>query len=156
MADQIEAATIDAWLDETHPVVDEVTEQTDGDADLHFVVRNQSIGINVIRREEGGPLVIGAEATLGQFQLAAVAEGGEPYVPQIESILASAPGIYAFTDGTGRPVPDEDATAVMIRHWIYPDGATQHAVMTAVVDIVSALLSVQGTMERLSDGLDGA
>lgn len=149
MATAIVDSDVEAWLDEEHPVIDTVEQIHGTEAEYHFAVRTDNLLINVVKRDAQGPLILGAEASLMEDHISAVREAQDEIFPKIESVLTTGPGVYAFTDGDGNPVDIDEVRAVMVRHWIYPDGASQHAIMTAIVDIVSSLLFVQGSINHL-------
>ena len=46
-------------------------------------------------------------------------------------------------------MPNDRFTTVAIRYWVYPDGATKHAVVNGVLDVLGTASYVKDTASRI-------
>lgn len=87
----------------------EVEEVTDRDARFDFIVRTTSPEVSVIQRRDGGPAMIATNVPLGGEAMDAVHERRTEFFGDVGDVSATAPGLRAYTDESGDPVPDEDS-----------------------------------------------
>lgn len=156
MTDTIAYSDIERWLNELpEMVVADVEQISDRTAEFNFLVREGSgMSVNVIYPEKGAPLVVGTNCTLGGDSLEAVHDQRERFFAEIGSVLTNAPGVYGYTDEEENNVPDEEFTTVVLRHWIYPDGLTQHELATSVIEMLNAATYVRDSANRLANEPD--
>lgn len=72
---------------------------------------------------------------------------------EIESVLTNTPGIFRYMDADGNICAFEDAETLILEYRIYPDGLSQHELMTGITAIASALQYVNEREEKLAEEL---
>ena len=150
MTGEIDVSEVERWLNDLPEIVVQTVERrANGEAEFHFVAHAERPKANVIKRERDGPLLVAANVTFGAGVLEAIRHQQERFFGEVESVLTNAPGIYSFTDGTGSSVPNDRFTTVAIRYWVYPDGATKHAVVNGVLDVLGTASYVKDTASRI-------
>lgn len=141
---------VEEWLNDLpEMVVRDVEQRPTRTAQFHFVVHTDQLSVNVRKRDREGPLVVAANVTFSPEMVESIRDQRHRFFGEVESVLTNAPGIYAFTDGSGNSVPADRFTTVAIRHWVYPEGASKHAVLNDVIDVLSASSYVKDTAARL-------
>ncbi|MFB6126998.1 MAG: hypothetical protein ABEJ79_06880 [Halolamina sp.] len=149
MADKVSYTDVEQWLGELPvDVFREVEKITDRDAQFNFIVRTSNLEVSVIQRRNGGPLMIATNMTLGGEALEAVHERRTAFFGDVGDVLATAPGLYAYTDESGDPVPNEEFSTVSVKTWIYPDGLSQDRLTSDIIEVVSAITYVQDAARR--------
>lgn len=152
MPEDIAYSEVERWLEELpETFVRNVETVPDGSVDFNFLVETPRLSVHVKREQREGPLVIAADLALEDDALEAVREHHAQFVKEVDAVLTNAPGITSYTDERGNPAPDDEFTTVSLRHWIYPDGATQHEVSNAVIDVITAASYVRDTANRIVD-----
>jgi len=141
MTDAVDAERVRAWIDED--LVTDVERVPDEAAEFNFVVDLSNILVHVIRREPGGPLLIGQQIEYGQ-ELRSRIQSMDPddrteLLARIRETLTATPGVYGFHDQHGNNVPFRDVHRIFLEYRIYPGAIDQHAVMTGLVDVWKAM-----------------
>ncbi len=151
MGGEISDETMEAWLEDLPgEVFDRIGRVDDPQGTFNFVIEEGSgVVVNVAHRGAGEPILIGTDVTFRGEALEAVHEQRERFFAEVGSVLTNAPGIYAYTDEEGNRVPNDEFTTVSLRHWIYPDGIGQHAVLSGLIDIFNAAAYVRDSAGRL-------
>lgn len=156
MAENISFSDVEQWLhDLPEQVITDVEQISDRQAEFNFVVQEGSgLSVNTVYPEKGGPLLVGTNMTLGGDALEAVHDQRDRFFTEIGSVLTNTPGVYGYTDENENHVPDEEFDTVVLRHWIYPDGLTQHELNTSVIDMLNAVTYVRDSASRLASEPD--
>lgn len=137
----IDAERVRAWIDDD--LVTDVERVPDEAAEFNFTVELSNILVHVIRREPGGPLVIGQQIEYGEelrsrIQGMAAADRTE-MLARIRETLTATPGVYGFHDEHGNNVPFREVYRIFLEYRIYPGEIDQHALMTGLVDVWKAM-----------------
>lgn len=151
MSQHANYSDVENWLSHLPGLVIASVEQVpDADADYNFLVRDEAgRSINVIRSHSDGPLLIGANLTFDQQVLDAIQRNPDRFHVTVGSVLTSTPGAHSYTDEHGQSVPEDEFTTISLRHWIYPDGLSEHALNTAIIEFLETMAYIQGTASRL-------
>lgn len=72
---------------------------------------------------------------------------------EIEAVLTNTPGIFNYQNRTGENCKFEEARSIELEYRIYPDGLSQHELITGIVSIANALRYVDHREEQLSEEL---
>ena len=142
---------VENWLGRLPGLVIASIEQVpDSDAEYNFLVRDEAgRSVNVIRTEDDGPLLIGANLTFDDQVLAAVQRNADRFHVAVGSVLTNTPGAHSYTNEHGQSVPEDDFTTISLRHWIYPDGLTEHELNSTIIEFLQTMAYIQGTASRL-------
>ena len=152
MASGFEYTEIGTWLsDLPDELVASIGQDPASTAGFNFVVRADPVDVSVIGPDGKGPLVIESTVTFPEAVLAAIREEPDRFFAETNAILASAPGFHQFDDGDGDAAGVESFSAVVLRHYVYPDGASKHAVLTGVVDLLTAAIHLHDAGNRLAN-----
>lgn len=131
-------------------VVADVEQVPDRNAQFNFLVRDGSDrSVNVIAQQKDGPLLVGANATLDDETLDAVRRHGDQFHLELSAVLTNTPGIYSYTDTAGQSVSFDEFDTISLRHWIYPDGLSEHELNTTVIDTFQTLAFIESCAQRL-------
>jgi len=148
-----EYTEVGTWLsDLPDGLLASIGQDSEPDAGFGFVVRAEPVDVRVIGPDGEGPLVIESTVTFSEAELSAIRARSDRFVRETSAVLASAPGVYRFTDGEGGDADPESFSAVLLRHYLYPDGASKHAVLTGVIDLLAAARQLHESGTRLADG----
>ncbi len=66
-------------------------------------------------------------------------------------MLAAAPGFYTFLDDEGDPCDFPHVHSILLEYRLYPDGASQQALMASVMATASTMRSIQNTAAALQN-----
>ena len=148
-----EYTEVGTWLsDLPDELVASVGQSAEPDAGFAFEVRADPVDVSVIGSDDGGPLVIETTVTFAGGALAAIRGEPERFFAEASAILAGAPGFHRLVDADGHVADAESVSGILLRHHVYPDGASKHAVLTGVVDLLTAATHLHDTGERLAAG----
>lgn len=151
-----EYTEIGTWLsDLPDELVASIGQDPDSAARFSFVVRADPVDVHVIGPDGAGPLVIESTVAFSEAELSAIRARSDRFVRETSAILASAPGVHRFTDGEGGDADPGSFSAVVLRQYLYPDGASKHAVLTGVIDLLAAARHLQDAGTRLAEAAEG-
>lgn len=149
-------AHVREWIDDGR--VERVEEVSDPVAAFNLRVVFSGLPIHVVKNRPYGPLSIG-----GQVQ---VASDGRPTFEDLPAIdrrhlearvreqLTGGPVLYYFLDEAGGNVPFEDANVIRLERLVYPDGASQHALMNAIFEVAKQLFYLDASIETLIENVE--
>jgi len=137
MSDPVDAEQVRAWIDDD--LVTDVERVPDEVAEFNFTVELSNILVHIIRREPGGPLLVGQQIEYGR-QLQSRIKGMDEndrteLLSRIREVLTTTPGVYGFHDERGNNVPFQEVYRIFVEYRIYPDAIDQHVLMSGLVDI---------------------
>ena len=135
------------WLDED--AVQEVTPHASEETEFNLQVTLSRLPIHLIKEEVRGPIrVVGRSAfdTARARQLVRGEESRTELLDQNGPVLATTPGFYTFLDEDGHACRLRDAETLQMEHRIYPDEATQQALMDSVMAIATGMRYVQNVL----------
>lgn len=142
---------VENWLQRLPGLVISGVEQVpDANVEFNFLVRDEGgRSVNVIRTTEDGPILIGANLTFDDQVLDAIERNPDRFHVAVGNVLASTPGAHTYTDEHGQSVPEDEFTTLSLRHWIYPDGLSEHELNSTIIEILQTMAYIQGTASRL-------
>ncbi|MFC6726168.1 hypothetical protein ACFQE1_17720 [Halobium palmae] len=164
MVDHVSYEQVRAWLD-TRVVsgVDRVDSGGDGDAGseddgdgvaFNLKVTLSRLPIHLIKEETMGPIrIVGREAFDTEASAALLADGERrrELLGHVGPVLAGTPGFYTFMDEEGRSCQLRDAETVQLEQRLYPDGASQQALMDGLMDAATAMRYLQNVVAAFGD-----
>lgn len=164
MVDHVSAEQVRVWLD-TRVVSD--VERVDGDGEagdggdgsddgpaFNLKVTLSRLPIHLVKEETMGPVrVIGREAfdTDASAALLDDPDRRRELLDTAGPVLAGTAGFYTFMDSEGRACNLRDAETVQVEHRLYPDGASQQALMDALMDVASAMRYLQNVVAAMRE-----
>ncbi|MFB6160456.1 MAG: DUF2299 family protein [Haloferacaceae archaeon] len=141
MDEPITAERIREWIDDD--LVDEVQQVPDEAAEFNLTVEMSNVLVHVIRRDPDGPVLIGQQIEYGEeirSRIGGLAESERnDLVARIRETLTGVPVVYGFQDERGANVRFGDVHRILLEHRIYPDGLSQDALMTGLVEVWKAM-----------------
>lgn len=151
MSSGFEYGEIGTWLgDLPDGLVASVGQLPDPDADFGFVARAETAEVAILVNEDG-PLVIESTVTFPEEVLSAIRARPDRFFREASAVLASAPGFHRLTDGEGNTAASGWFSAIVLCHHIHPDGAGKHAVLTGIVDLLTAARHLHNAGTRLTN-----
>ena len=152
MTTHVSAEQVRWWLDED--AVQDVTPHASEETEFNLEVTLSRLPIHLIKEETRGPVrVVGRSAfdTERARRLVREAESRAELLDQIGPVLATTPGFYTFLDEEGGACRLRDAEALQMEHRIYPDEATQQALMDSVMAVATGMRYVQNVLAATDD-----
>lgn len=132
---------IRAWIDDD--LVGSVDRMPDEAAEFNYLVDMSNILIHVLRREPGGPVLVGQQIEYDDGIRSRIRSMDEAdrhdLVARVRETLTAAPVVYGFHDEHDNNVRFVDVHRVFLEHRIYPDGLSQQSLMAGLVDVWKAL-----------------
>jgi len=143
----IDAEQIHEWLDDD--LIEDVERVPDEAAEFNFVIRISGLFVHVVKREPGGPLIIGREIEFDdeikeRIRKLSDTEGSE-LVARIREALMETPLIYGFRDERGANVAFRDVHSVLLEYRLYAAEATQQSLMQGLIDVWKSLRYLDDT-----------
>jgi hypothetical protein len=137
MSGDVTAEQIRMWIDDD--LVEGVDTHPDASAEFNFTVNMSNLLIHVIRRQPGGPVLIGQEIEYGEEireRIKSMEEGDrDELVARVRETMTEVPVIYGFRNPQGENVVFRDMSRIFIESRIYPDDLSQNTLMTRLVDV---------------------
>jgi hypothetical protein len=144
------------WIDTD--LVEGVDPVTDEHAVFNFLVQMSGVFVHVVRREPGGPLIVGQDlefddrirSRIGEM---APSKRGE-LLARIREALMADPVVYGFQNEGGESVAFEEVHHVFVERRLYPDAVTEGALMDALVGVWKAIRYLDDVWS-LMDAIEG-
>ena len=148
------------WLDET--AIRDVTAHADEETEFNVQVELSRLPVHVIKETEFGPLRIvgrsGFDTERTKDLLRDEQRRGE-LLQYIGPMLAATPGFYTFLDPSGTACQLREAETVQVEYRIYPNEASQQALMDGIMAIATSMRYVRNVVAavgaRVADDGDG-
>lgn len=150
--DHLSLEQVQAWLDER--VVIDVEETTGDETEFNLQLELSRLPLHVIKEETWGPLRVVSKTAFDTERVAAVLDDDEQrreLLARIGPVLAATPGFYTFLDEEGNTCEFADVHSIQIEHRIYSDGASQQALMNALMDIATAVRYIQNLIAAMRE-----
>ena len=147
MPTHVSADQVRWWLDEN--VVRDVTSHAQEETEFNLQVTLSRLPIHLIKEDKEGPIrVVGRSAfdTERAEQLLRDEDARTELLSQIGPVLAATPGFYTFLDEEDTACELRYAETLQIEHRIYPDEATQQALMDSVLAVATGMRYVQNLL----------
>jgi hypothetical protein len=143
---------VGTWLsDLPDELVSSIGQEPGATTGFGFVVRADPVEVHVTGTDDGDePLCIESTVTYGEAAREAIRSNPDRFFAESSAVLASAPGFHRLTDGDGSAADVDSFTDVVLRHYLYPDGANKHAVLNGVIDVLTAATHLHEAGERLA------
>lgn len=152
----LSAARIRQWLDGSQ--FDTVERVQDRQSLFNFRVRLSDRSVHVIRNRRRGPLVLTAQHLFGEGRRESVKDLSAferlELERRVREQFVAGPGLYYFLGETGETASFEDADRIRVERFVYPDGAGQHEVMSAIFEVAKRLAFVDTTIGIVLDRLE--
>lgn len=141
MTEEITAETIRGWIDDD--LVASVERMPDDAAEFNFTVEISNILIHIIRRQPGGPILVGQEIEYGddiRLRIQQLSEADRnALVARIRETFTPLPVVYGFRDEHGNNVRFGDVHRIFLESRIYPDALGQNILMNRLIDVWKAM-----------------
>ena len=150
MATLVSEEQVRQWLDES--VVQDVTRHTDDETAFNLELQLSRLPIHLIKEDATGPVrVVGRSGfdTDHSRKLLREDEKRGELLRYVGPMLAATPGFYTFLDEEGVSCALEDAETLQVEYRLYPDGASQQALMDAIMTIGTSMRYVQNVVTAL-------
>ena len=147
MVTHVSAKQVRWWLDDG--AVQDVTSHSDEETEFNLQVTLSRLPIHLIKEHESGPIrVVGRSEfdTERSRRLLREDESRTELLRQVGPILVSVPGFYTFLDEEGHASEFRNAETLQMEHRIYPEEATQQALMDGLMDMATAMRYVQNVV----------
>ncbi|WP_255170150.1 hypothetical protein [Natrononativus amylolyticus] len=136
------------WLDEN--AIQDISSHADDATEFNLEVTLSRLPIHLIKEEKRGPIrVVGRTAfdTERAKRLVRDEESRTELLAQMGPVLAATPGFYTFLDEEDRACALRDAETVQMEHRIYPNEASQQAVMDSVMGVATGMRYLQNLLD---------
>lgn len=147
MTTHVSADQVRWWLDDN--TIQDVTHHSEEGKEFNFEVTMSRLPIHIIKREKQGPIRIvgrtGFDTDLAR-QLVRAEDTRTGLLAQIGPVLASTPGFYAFLDEERNTSQLRNADILQMEHRIYPNEASQQALMDSLMSIATGMRYIQNTI----------
>lgn len=147
MATHVSVDQVRRWIDDG--AVQDVTSHSEEETEFNLQVTLSRLPIHLIKEHERGPIrVVGRNAFDTERARRILREEGTRtrLLERIGPVLVSVPGFYTFLDGEGRAAELRNAETLQIEHRIYPEEATQQALMDDLMQIATGMRYVQNVV----------
>ena len=147
MTRHISETQVRHWLDDT--AIRDVTAHTDEDTEFNFQVELSRLPVHVIKEDEFGPVrIVGRSGfdTERSKNLLRNDRKRSELLEYVGPMLAATPGFYTFLDEEGASCQLRDAETVQVEYRVYPDEATQQALMDGIMSIATSMRYVQNVV----------
>ncbi|QLK25494.1 hypothetical protein HYG81_15605 [Natrinema zhouii] len=147
MTRHISETQVRHWLDDT--AIRNVTPHTDEDTEFNFQVELSKLPVHVVKETEFGPIRIvgrsGFDTDRAQNLLRDDQRRSE-LLEYVGPMLAATPGFYTFLDEDGVSCQLREAETVQVEYRVYPDGASQQALMDGIMSIATSMRYVRNVV----------
>jgi hypothetical protein len=150
MVDHISRKQVEAWLDEK--VVQDVEQVSENESEFNVQFRLSRLPMHVIKEETWGPLRLVGKSGFDTDRTVAIIEDDDrrrELLAQIGPVLAATPGFYTFLDAEGTVCEFANVRSIQFEHRLYPDGASQHALMRGLMALATAMRYVQNAVAEV-------
>lgn len=141
MADEVSQELVRDWIDED--LVEDVESIPDEAAEFNFAIEMSSILLHVIRRQPGGPVLVGQQIEYGEDIQDRIRDLSNAernaLVARIRETLTGIPVVYGFQDRAGNNVRFQEMSHIFLEHRIYPGALDQHSLMNGLVSVWKAM-----------------
>jgi hypothetical protein len=151
MATHVSETQVREWLDDT--AISDVTRHTDEETAFNYQVELSRLPVHVIKETEFGPVRLvgqsGFDTDAAKTLLQDDQRRGE-LLKYVGPMLASTPGFYTFLDEERTSCELQNAETIQLEYRIYPDGASQQALMDGVMSIATSMRYIQNVTAAVS------
>lgn len=151
MSTHVSETQVREWLDDT--AISTVTRHSDEETAFNFQVELSQLPVHVIKEIEFGPVrIVGRSGfdTDAARTLLRDDQRRSELLQYVGPMLAATPGFYTFLDEEGSSCELRDAETIQVEYRIYPDGASQQALMDGIMSIATSMRYVQNVIAAVS------
>lgn len=152
MVDHLSVKQVEAWLDEK--VVRDVDRVSEGESEFNVQLRLSRLPLHVIKEDTWGPLRMVGKSGFDTDRTAEIIEDDERrrgLLTRIGPVLAATPGFYTFLDADSTVCEFANVRYIQLEHRLYPDGASQQALMGGLMDLATAMRYVQNAVAEMRE-----
>ena len=150
MTRHVSEAQVRHWLDQT--AIRGVTAHTDEETAFNLQVELSRLPVHVIKDEEFGPVrIVGRSGfdTERTKDLLRDDQRRSELLQYVGPMLAATPGFYTFLDPDGAACQLREAETVQVEYRIYPDAASQQALMDGIMSIATSMRYVRNVVAAI-------
>lgn len=151
MSTHVSETQVREWLDDT--AISAVTRHSDEESAFNFQVELSQLPVHVIKETEFGPIrIVGRNGfdTDAARTLLRDDQRRSELLQYVGPMLAATPGFYTFLDEEGTSCELRDAETIQVEYRVYPDGASQQALMDGIMSIATSMRYVQNVIAAVS------
>lgn len=149
-------ARVREWIDATR--VERVEEVADPVAVFNVRVVFSGVPIHVVKNRRYGPLSISGQVEVTPDRRPSFQELSQFDQHQLEARireqLTRGPVLYYFLDEEGKNVPFEEARVIRLERLLYPDTASQDALMCSIFEIAKQLFYLNESIDTLIENVE--
>ncbi|WP_458204623.1 hypothetical protein [Haladaptatus sp. NG-SE-30] len=150
MGEHISSEQVEAWLDEN--VVQDVQHVSDDETEFNIQLQLARLPLHIIKEETWGPLRLVSKNAFDTNRTRMLVEDDQDrkeLLSRIGPVLAATPGFYTFLDEESTACDFAEAQSIQLEHRIYPDGASQQAVMEGLMNLATAMRYLQNIIASM-------
>lgn len=149
-------AQVREWIDAAR--VEHVAEVPDSLAEFNVRLVFSGMPVHVVKNRPFGPLSIGGQVEVTPDVRPAFHDLPEFDQRQLEARireqLTGGPVLYYFLDDAGDNVPFENVHVIRLERLLYPDGASQDALMNAIFEVAKQLFFLNESIDTLIENVE--
>lgn len=152
MVDHISAEQVEAWLDDN--VVNDVKRGSDEATEFNIRLKLSRLPLHIIKEDTWGPIrIVGKNGFDTDRTRALITDDDKrrELLASIGPVLAATPGFYTFLDEDDSSCEFAKARFIQLEHRIYPDAASQQALMEGLMGVATAMRYIQNTVATMTD-----
>lgn len=152
MTTHISETQVQHWLDDT--AIRNVTTHTDEDTEFNFQVELSHLPVHVIKEDEFGPVRIVGRSGFDTEKTRNLLRDDQQRAELLQYVgpmLAATPGFYTFLDEGGVSCQLREAETVQVEYRVYPDGASQQALMDGIMSVATSMRYVQNVVVAVAE-----
>jgi hypothetical protein len=150
MGTHVSVEQVESWLDEN--VVRNVDRITEPETEFNIQFDLSRLPLHVIKEETWGPLRLVGKNAFDTDRTRAIIEDDDQRRELLAHIgpgLTATPGFYTFLDADGIVCEFANVHQIQFEHRIYPDGASQHALMSGLINLAMSMRHVQNAVAEM-------
>ncbi len=140
------------WLDDT--AIRSVTPHTDEETAFNCQVELSQLPVHVIKEAEFGPVRIVGRSGFDTERARDLLRDDRRRAELLEYVgpmLAATPGFYTFLDEAGAACRLREAETVQVEYRVYPNGASQQALMDGIMAIATSMRYVRNAVAAVAE-----
>jgi hypothetical protein len=145
------ARQVNRWIDDAHFA--RVERVPDRQSVFNFRVQFSDQPMHVVKNRPGGPLVITGQYVLDDDTKGSLddlsAFSHHELKARVREWVSDGPDLYHFLDEAGNSVSFGEMDRVRIERFVYPDAASQHALMNGFFEVGKTLIHIKESFTTL-------
>jgi hypothetical protein len=157
MTPELDRGTVYDWIDENLVYSVEEVEASEDDQ-FRFRVEANGWEVVVYKTSEDGPIQVGTTIVPPPVIKALLIKRDwerRDVQMRLDHLLTNSPGVFHYQDDNGEPTDDlREMNAIILMKPIYPDGASQHELMSTIYDMASQVNYIRTVMTLTEESID--